>query len=103
MHRHGPTLLHVLLACLVIASSGTLIAAEREIRPGDIDPSSVVQKVPGMPDRGITKERVRARLGDPNREVPAVGEPPISRWVYDEFTVYFEHDRVLHSVKRRER
>jgi hypothetical protein len=27
-----------------------------------------------------------------------VGDPPISRWVYDHFTVYFEYDKVLHSV-----
>jgi hypothetical protein len=30
--------------------------------------------------------------------VPAVGEPPISRWEYTGYTVYFEHDLVLHSV-----
>jgi hypothetical protein len=27
-----------------------------------------------------------------------VGDPPITRWVYDRFTVYFENDRVIHSV-----
>lgn len=67
--------------------------------PGTLNPAEIVEKVPGMPTRGSTKERVLANLGEPNRRVPAVGDPPISRWVYGPFTVYFEHDRVLHSVK----
>jgi hypothetical protein len=48
-------------------------------------------------------DTVRARLGSPERRVGPVGEPPITRWVYERFTVFFEHDRVLHSVKRRDR
>jgi len=28
----------------------------------------------------------------------AVGDPPISRWEYNGFSVYFEHDLALHSV-----
>ena len=31
-------------------------------------------------------------------KVPAVGKPPISRWEYPGFVVYFEHDHVIHSV-----
>ena len=29
---------------------------------------------------------------------PAVGNPPISRWEYPGFVVYFEHEHVIHSV-----
>lgn len=50
------------------------------------------------PPRGITKAQVRARFGDPRAEFPAVGEPPISSWDYDNYRVYFEGDLVLHSV-----
>lgn len=67
--------------------------------PGMLNPAEIVKKMPGMPARGSTKESVLAKLGEPERRVPAVGDPPISRWVYDPFTVYFEYDRVLHSVK----
>ena len=27
-----------------------------------------------------------------------VGEPPITRWIYPAFSVYFEHDHVVHAV-----
>ncbi len=52
-----------------------------------------------MPTRGSTMNNVRQSLGRPQRVVGPVGDPPITRWVYEDFTVYFEHDRVLHSVK----
>ncbi len=54
------------------------------------------------PRHGLTMEQVAAGFGEPNERVPAVGEPPISRWRYTTFTVYFEHDRVLHSVKQHD-
>ncbi len=53
------------------------------------------------PSRGLVMDTVRERYGDPERIASAVGEPPITRWVYGDFTVYFEHDRVIHSVARR--
>ncbi|MEO1116946.1 MAG: hypothetical protein AAFX75_03625 [Pseudomonadota bacterium] len=53
------------------------------------------------PQRGMTMQRVSERWGEPTRRVAAVGEPPISRWQYDGFTVYFEHDRVIHTVLDR--
>ena len=54
------------------------------------------------PARGESKARVEERFGQPNRTVAAVGEPPISRWEYPGFIVYFEHDHVIHAVPRRE-
>ena len=68
--------------------------------PGDLDPAAVVEQVASMPARGTSMATVRARLGAPEKRMAAVGDPPITRWVYPRFTVYFEHDRVLHSVKR---
>jgi len=51
-----------------------------------------------MPVKGMTKEAVRAQYGEPNKIVPPVGDPPISRWVYGRYTVYFEYEYVIHSV-----
>ena len=51
-----------------------------------------------VPSRGMTMDKVEEMFGTPREKVPAVGEPPISRWVYSGFTVYFEHQYVLHSV-----
>lgn len=50
------------------------------------------------PYRGMRKEQVRQHFGEPRRTYSAVGDPPISRWQYDDFTVYFEKDRVIHAV-----
>ncbi len=51
-----------------------------------------------LPSSGMTKEQVQARFGEPSDWKEAVGEPPISSWRYNGFTVYFEYDRVIHSV-----
>jgi hypothetical protein len=51
-----------------------------------------------LPKRGLSKAQVEQRFGAPARQVGAVGEPPISRWIYSKFTVYFEGDRVIHAV-----
>ncbi|GAB4357438.1 MAG: hypothetical protein Kow006_25250 [Gammaproteobacteria bacterium] len=46
-------------------------------------------------------EEVQARFGVPSAKLPPVGDPPITRWVYDDYTVYFEHQYVIHSVPNR--
>lgn len=53
------------------------------------------------PSRGMTMQAVSRQFGEPGERVAAVGEPPIARWVYGEYVVYFEKDRVLHTVLRR--
>ncbi|MAR92929.1 MAG: hypothetical protein SV765_15890 [Pseudomonadota bacterium] len=50
------------------------------------------------PRAGLTKAQVSERFGAPGQKVAAVGDPPISRWVYEHYTVYFEYDHVIHSV-----
>jgi hypothetical protein len=50
------------------------------------------------PARGASKAQVEQQLGAPTQRVAAVGDPPISSWVYPGFTVYFEYDHVIHSV-----
>ena len=50
------------------------------------------------PARGMSMDKVEATFGAPSRRVPAVGEPPITRWEYPGFVVYFEHNLVIHSV-----
>jgi hypothetical protein len=50
------------------------------------------------PTRGMTMNEVSDKFGAPVTKVPAVGNPPISRWEYPGFVVYFERDHVIHSV-----
>ena len=53
------------------------------------------------PTSGMTAENVEARFGAPDARVAPVGDPPISRWEYKDFVVFFEYDRVIHAVVRR--
>jgi len=53
------------------------------------------------PARGMTMEEVTGRWGEPAVKDAAVGEPPIVRWEYTGFIVYFESNAVIHSVKKR--
>lgn len=48
--------------------------------------------------RGQTMETVLARFGEPKQRMPAVAEPPNTRWIYDRFIVYFEGNTTLHTV-----
>jgi hypothetical protein len=58
------------------------------------------EAAPGAPpDKGMTMAQVRTGYGDPLQALPAVGKPPITRWVYRDYVVYFEHDHVIHSVR----
>ncbi|TQV84432.1 hypothetical protein [Aliikangiella coralliicola] len=59
------------------------------------------QQAVDKPRHGQSMEQVENAFGAPVERVAAVGEPPISRWRYDNFTVYFEHDKVIHSVAHR--
>ncbi len=54
------------------------------------------------PTKGQSKATVESKFGTPINKTSAVGEPPISSWVYSDFTVYFEYDLVLHSVLIRQ-
>ena len=53
------------------------------------------------PSRGMTEASVESRFGAPQAKQAAVGEPPISRWEYADFIVFFEYDRVIHAVVKR--
>ncbi len=51
-----------------------------------------------VPANGLTTADVRARFGEPVTTHSAVGDPPITRWEYDRWSVYFEYDIVLFTV-----
>ena len=51
-----------------------------------------------VPVNNMTMAAVRSQFGQPSSEAAPVGKPPINRWYYDKYTVYFEFDRVIISV-----
>jgi hypothetical protein len=51
-----------------------------------------------VPVNGMTKADVRGRYGEPATVNAPVGDPPITRWDYGQWSVYFEYDIVLFTV-----
>ncbi len=52
-----------------------------------------------LPARGQSANLVKQRYGEPTKAYAAVGTPPITRWEYSGFAVYFEYDHVVHAVR----
>ncbi len=55
------------------------------------------------PRRGMSMAQVERRFGAPLEKLPPAGgdaprHPVINRWRYAGYTVYFERNRVIHSV-----
>lgn len=50
------------------------------------------------PTNNMIMSKVREATGEPEIVMAAVGEPPITRWQYPGYVVYFEHDRDRKSV-----
>lgn len=89
--------IRVLLIALVLAVP---FAAKGEVLLLD----SVDQVSPGersRPARGSSMRTVENQFGAPTQRRSAVGDPPITRWEYPGFIVFFEHQYVIHAVARR--
>jgi hypothetical protein len=59
-----------------------------------------------LPRRGSLMSQVETQFGAPQQRHAPVGgglpqHPPITRWDYPAFSVYFEHDHVVNAVVRR--
>ena len=89
------TTLTVLAAVLFAAAS----YADTLLLDGiDVDKQSAELR----PKSGMSMTAVESAYGSPSQRRPAVGDPPITRWDYPAFSVYFEYDRVIHAVARRQ-
>lgn len=86
------------LASLLAAVTHINCSIAEEIRI-PIGEQAKTQPAIDMPTKGMSKERVKSLFGEPLEEVPAKGQPPISRWRYQEFTVYFDSNTVIHCVR----
>lgn len=59
------------------------------------------KKAMSTPHRGSSKTQVKSQYGEPDTIRGPVGEPPTTTWDYDHYTIYFEHDKVIHAVLKR--
>jgi len=83
-------LIALLFAAMGTASAETLKMDGASAMSGD-----------GRPTRGMTQASVQSKYGSPASIKAPVGEPPITRWEYTDFVVFFEHDKVIHAVLKR--
>jgi hypothetical protein len=88
----------VVLACL-LAPAGAAVAETLVVD----DQVKLRESTVERPSRGATMQAVERKFGPPNQRHNAVGgggpkRPPITRWDYTGFSVFFENDRVIHSV-----
>ena len=99
MYRIRSTLLGLVLALPVT------LPASAEVLLVDTLPAAA--SIPS-PASGKSMSQVREQFGAPLTEHPPVSasggpsQPPITRWDYAGFSVFFENDRVVHSVVHRE-
>lgn len=85
---------------VAICLLATLGASEIQAQNLEMVSPPAASSVSG-PSRGLSMAQVERRFGEPSQRVAAVGEPPISRWVYPQFVVYFEGSYVIHAVARQ--
>jgi len=86
------------LAALAVACAGTGVVQADILHTPD-GGFGVVERA-GLPSRGQSQVAVLRQHGEPKQRHATVGDPPITRWDYDDFSVVFEGDYVLHSVVR---
>jgi hypothetical protein len=80
---------------LALLSAPAILIHAETLTLGPIGPAA------DGPKRGATMVDVEASMGSPQRTSGPVGDPPITVWYYATFNVYFEYDKVLHSVEPR--
>jgi len=89
------------LASLIVLLTAGLVTA---VGAQNLDMSSrdrsTTFDAPGKPTRGMTQASVESSYGSPQATRAAVGDPPITRWDYPGFVVFFEYDRVIHAVSK---
>jgi hypothetical protein len=88
------------LALFGLCAGAPAVADELEIQ------RTAVPAPADAPTRGLHMDAVARRWGEPGQRVGPVGggspqHPPITRWVYPDFTVYFERELVITSVSNR--
>jgi hypothetical protein len=85
---------HIVLALLLVAAAP--LAQGEVLLLDSIQAEAATAS--SRPSGGMTMKSVEEKFGVPTKKYPAVGKPPITRWDYPGFSVYFEYQRVIHAV-----
>ena len=54
------------------------------------------------PNRGMELKDVVKIFGQPKTKSESIGNPPISRWDYGTYIVFFEHNRVIDAMVKHQ-
>ncbi|MGE0115191.1 MAG: hypothetical protein AB7T07_09960 [Steroidobacteraceae bacterium] len=86
-------------ACLATMAPVGSAWSDEVSMPGKT-PAEATNAPAAVPARGVNMNKVEAQFGAPTQRSAAIGKPPITRWDYPGFSVYFEYQHVIHSVIR---
>jgi len=84
------------LAMAALCALSTAYAESLIIENIDTSSASLTQR----PNRGMSMDTVESKWGAPDVKRASIGEPPIARWEYSTFVVYFEYRNVIHAVTK---
>jgi hypothetical protein len=85
-------------ALVAMAASSLPVSGSAEVIQVPVGQQAKQKWSMERPITGMKQSQVEAMFGKPLDWREAVGDPPISSWVYPDFVVYFEYDHVIHSV-----
>lgn len=93
-------------AATVMPATNTAAAASSTPAPAATTAATTAGEMsgPNLPVHGMSMANVEHIFGAPLQKLPAVPEPgtklhpPITRWIYPTYVVYFEYNYVVHTV-----
>ncbi len=90
----------ILTAAAMLATLSIPLSAVSEVLLIDVIAESPPNSPAGLirPSHGMSMDTVKQRFGEPTEVYSPVGEPPITRWGYQGYSVYFERDLVITTV-----
>ncbi|HTJ15788.1 MAG TPA: hypothetical protein VL494_03320 [Steroidobacteraceae bacterium] len=85
-------------AAAAVVLCGSALADELQVPATKASPATSA-----TPASGMSMDSVEAKYGAPTKRVAPVGgasaqQPPITRWEYPGFVVFFENNHVIHTV-----
>jgi len=86
--------LKLTFVALLITTASSMTAAADVLLIEEVERAKAMQ----LPGNGLNQQQVAQAWGEPLQRHAAVGDPPITRWRYDSYSVYFEYDRVISAV-----
>ncbi|MDH4457180.1 MAG: hypothetical protein QE272_00610 [Nevskia sp.] len=92
---------NILLGCGLLLTASMLPAARADVL--NLPAPATATASAALPIRGESQRTVLSRYGEPAKRHAAVGggsaaQPPITRWDYAGFSVFFENTHVVDAV-----